>query len=368
MRSLSLFQILLATSCLVLAINADPQAICRGLVLQGGSDKGAYQAGALKGLLDSIGGDEIGYDVISGVTIGGINAAWMSQFPKGLEEPMVDELTDFWLTVKSSDMYKNWEAGPIQGLLFESSLYNTAPGNQYLKTHITQPPQRYVAIGTANANNGAFKVFHNFDQNFEVENFLNVVQAANGIAAVFPYVNIGDSTYFDGSVLKSMDISSVVDQCRALTGSNDASIVIDILMLSAHKSFSAADVSKYNSIQVLIRTLELMSYQDSMIGIIRAQQSYPNIKFRYVISPSKALPAGSLPFSYNHNDIQAMMAQGAQDAKDAVAKGPGASFYEHVEHAYKKTNRGMANVGPLMNKYFQQVNDILAQRKDQVNM
>jgi len=368
MRSLSLFQILLATSCLILAINADPQAICRGLILQGGSDKGAYQAGALKGLLDSIGGDEIGYDVISGVTIGGLNAAWMSQFPKGLEEPMVDELTDFWLTVKSSDMYKNWEAGPIQGLLFESSLFNTNPGSQYLKSHITQPPQRYVAIGTANANDGSFKVFHNFEQNFEVGNFLDVVQAANGIAAVFPYVNIGGNTYFDGSVLKSLDISSVVDQCRALTNGNDSAIVIDLLMLSAHKSFAEADVSKYNSIQVLIRTLELMSYQDSMIGFIRAQQSYPNINFRYVISPSKALPSGSLPFSYNHNDIQAMMAQGAQDAKDAVAKGAGVSFQEHVEFAYKKTSRGGPKTGPLLNKYFQQVNDILSKRREQIDM
>jgi len=364
MRFTTLFGLLLVSSFLLFS-RADPLPICRGLVLQGGSDKGAYQAGALQGLLQKLGAEEISYDVISGVTIGSINAAWMSQFGKGMEEPMVDELADFWLTVKASDMYKNWAGGPVQGLLFESSLYNADPGMQYLKNHITKPPQRYVAIGAANANKGTYKVFNNFEKSLEAQPFLEAVMASNGIVGVFPYKNIDGSTYFDGSVLKSMDVASVIHQCKKLTGGDESKIVIDMIML-AGKNLPTADVTKFNALQVLIRTLEMMSYHDSLIGFIRAQQSFPKINFRHVIVPSSPIPSGNLPMSFNHKDIVKMMQLGKDDAIKAVAKGAGVTFREAVDHALKVTKRGgfAAESERASNDFYEQLSKIQKENRN----
>ena len=46
-----------------------------GLVLEGGGAKGAYQAGAIKALLDN----DYKFDLITGTSIGAINGAFLVQ-------------------------------------------------------------------------------------------------------------------------------------------------------------------------------------------------------------------------------------------------------------------------------------------------
>ena len=56
---------------------------CRLLSLSGGGAKGAYAVGVLKGVLENLEGDEGEYDVLSGVSVGSINALGMSMFDYG---------------------------------------------------------------------------------------------------------------------------------------------------------------------------------------------------------------------------------------------------------------------------------------------
>lgn len=82
-----------ALTIILLAItflSSSMAAPCKALVLEAGGDKGAYQAGALKGLFEAAGGEAIDYDVISGVSVGAINAMGVSIFPSGEEEALTD--------------------------------------------------------------------------------------------------------------------------------------------------------------------------------------------------------------------------------------------------------------------------------------
>lgn len=54
---------------------------CRGVVFEGGGDKGAFEAGALVGLTKRL-GPEAAYDVVTGVSIGGMNSLSLAVFPK----------------------------------------------------------------------------------------------------------------------------------------------------------------------------------------------------------------------------------------------------------------------------------------------
>jgi NTE family protein len=56
------------------------------LVLEGGGDRGAYQAGAVRGLVENLPPKDVEYDVVSGVSIGAINAAGFSFFKPGKED------------------------------------------------------------------------------------------------------------------------------------------------------------------------------------------------------------------------------------------------------------------------------------------
>lgn len=57
-----------------------------------GGVKGAYEVGALKGLIDNLAAQDTAYDIVSGVSVGSINSAALSLFKKGEEKEAVDFL------------------------------------------------------------------------------------------------------------------------------------------------------------------------------------------------------------------------------------------------------------------------------------
>jgi predicted acylesterase/phospholipase RssA len=65
---------------------------CRVLALRGGGNKGAYEVGALKAFITVLDPKEIAYDVVEGVSIGGLNAAGLALYPKGQEKEAVEQL------------------------------------------------------------------------------------------------------------------------------------------------------------------------------------------------------------------------------------------------------------------------------------
>jgi len=71
--------------CILLVLTKVHAKKCTALVLEGGGDKGAYQAGAIRGLYEAA-GNESTYDVLSGVSIGAINAVAYSLIEAGHED------------------------------------------------------------------------------------------------------------------------------------------------------------------------------------------------------------------------------------------------------------------------------------------
>lgn len=76
---------ILIASILSLAFADEWFGKCKALVLEGGGDKGAYQAGVIREMYELL-GKEASYDVISGVSAGAINGIGYSMFDKGQEE------------------------------------------------------------------------------------------------------------------------------------------------------------------------------------------------------------------------------------------------------------------------------------------
>jgi predicted acylesterase/phospholipase RssA len=61
------------------------QEVCRALSLSGGGSKGAYEVGVLHQLARQLNGTDAQYDVISGISVGSLNAGALSLFKKGDE-------------------------------------------------------------------------------------------------------------------------------------------------------------------------------------------------------------------------------------------------------------------------------------------
>ena len=78
-----------------------------GLVLTGGGARGAYQAGALKAIIEISSGLGISspFPVLVGTSAGAINAAYLAAHAENLSDS-VKLLGEKWLNIRSSDVYK----------------------------------------------------------------------------------------------------------------------------------------------------------------------------------------------------------------------------------------------------------------------
>jgi len=70
------------------------------LVLSGGGSKGAFQAGAIKYLLEK----GVKFNVIAGTSVGGLNGLIVSQ---NEPEKVPEELDQWWGKIKNRDVYRS---------------------------------------------------------------------------------------------------------------------------------------------------------------------------------------------------------------------------------------------------------------------
>lgn len=55
-------------------------------MLKGGANRGSYEAGVIETLVNSLDPEDVKYDVISGISVGALNAAHVASFPRGQEK------------------------------------------------------------------------------------------------------------------------------------------------------------------------------------------------------------------------------------------------------------------------------------------
>lgn len=288
---------------------------CRVLALAGGGDKGAYQAGAIQGLISSLPAGEAEWDVITGVGIGAVNALPSARFPKGSEAAMAAYLNKFWSDFSSGDFYENWPGLVVQGLLSEAGLYNSAPMLKTLNTLTEAGSQfyRHLIVGATDLLSGDFIVVN------ETYSLTDVVMATYGTASMtgtLPPVTLDSYYLADGTLKFSVDILSGVNQCLD-DGFQKSDILVDVVLCTS-KHLSQINLAGYKPLQVLIRYLEISSYDDTMQVLENADIDYPGITIRSVVVPSTVLPDQEaslpLPYSFSSDSLTTMLQQGYADA------------------------------------------------------
>ena len=89
---------------------------CTALVLSGGGSNGAWESGVLWGLLHYGEPSDFMYDVVSGVSIGSINASGLAVFAKGQEREAVDYIYSTWQQIRTEDIYLAESLSVVTGL------------------------------------------------------------------------------------------------------------------------------------------------------------------------------------------------------------------------------------------------------------
>lgn len=76
-----------------------------GLVLPGGGARGAYQAGALKAIAEIVPGEANPFPVISGASVGAINAVALASGARSFKSAVL-RIADFWATLRTHKVYR----------------------------------------------------------------------------------------------------------------------------------------------------------------------------------------------------------------------------------------------------------------------
>ena len=287
---------------------------CNILALGGGSDKGAYQAGGIVGLIKYLPQGDAQWDVVTGTGIGAINGLIVSQTEIGSEAIAASTLTSFWTNFVTSQFYKSWIGGITVGYFYKTGLYDTAPMVKTISTHQSGPFKRFLGIGTTDLISGAYVFFNSTGQTSAAMG--TGILASVAEAGTFPLVPYKTFKLVSGAVKATVDLLQGILACESM-GYDESSIVIDVV-LAAGKSLAQTDPSTYRSLNVLMRHLEISSADNQDYVIESAEYAYPSVNIRSVVLNTAKLPDPFDPYNYTKAQLLEQLSIGEEDAKNAV--------------------------------------------------
>lgn len=289
----------------------------RGLVLSGGGAKGAWQVGALQRLVEG----DAAYGVVTGTSVGALNAAALAQYRVGEEARAVERLSALWRGIRGNhSIYKKWWWGLLGRLPVvlpswlggKTSMYSTTPLWKLIVKSLDPlavlASGRELRVGAVDLITG---VSHHWDQT-DVFEIRHAILASAAVPVAFPPIQIGYGLYTDDGVREVTPVEAAI-----LAGATD----IDVLMCSPENPESSRPRT---GIDVGIRSLEAAIFEIErwdlkvveLYNRLAKAGSAPGkseIKVR-VLRPKSSLGD---PLDFSPSSIRTNLKRGYADAVDA---------------------------------------------------
>ena len=276
------------------------QALC----LSGGGSKGAHSTGMLRYILGEL---KVNYDIYCGVSVGALNCAFLAQYPAGAEGEASAKLTELWNNISTKSVYKRWfPFGRLHGL-WKSSIYDSSPLSDLIRTHISldkiRASGKYVTAGTVSITSGKYTIF---DQHSDY--FIDAVVASASFPGFLTPINFLGQIWADGGIKENSSIMKAIE-----LGAHS----IDIVITSPATRINHF-ITKPNSGDVLRRCFDLATDK------ITANDIEKSDFYNKMISKDKSVHINILRPDYNLIEdvldfnpakIKEMMLLGYQDAK-----------------------------------------------------
>ena len=264
----------------------------KALVLSGGGVKGAYQLGVLQYLFEK---ENPAYDILCGVSVGAINAAFLSQFSKEDNEKAIDRLAKLWSEVDNKKIWKKSIFGKLVSL-WRSSVYDSKPLQQWISSTLdvekVRSSGKMLRVVAVSWDTGRVYVATEGDAFLQ-----RWVMASSSFPIMLSPIEINGENWTDGGVRQVTPLGEAI---RA--GATD----IDVIMCDNPKIIRPFDSKGRSAMPTLtIRALEIMVNQieDNDLKLCGLKNSlatlsdmYKEVKIR-VFMPEVDLVEDSLDFS-----------------------------------------------------------------------
>lgn len=281
----------------------------RALVLSGGGSKGAYQVGALEYIL---GEKRVSYDAFCGVSVGAINAAFLSMYTFGEELDAILHLSEMWSKLDNSKIYKRWFPFGRWHAIWKKSFFDSSPLHDLLKKGIDlqkiRASGKQVNVGTVSLSSGKYTIF---DQTSD--HFVDAVIASASFPGMLTPVSFLGQLWTDGGVKELSPIKKAVE-----LGAD----IIDVIICNP-QTRAKKFIAHPTTVDVLKRSLDLSTDKIMANDIekvemynLLAQNGLTEKKFVQlnIVRPDLNLIEDLLDF--RQEKIQEMMEKGYNDAKN----------------------------------------------------
>jgi predicted acylesterase/phospholipase RssA len=284
---------------------------CRILSFSSGTEKVAYQVGALKALVENLQPEDVQYNVIAGVSFGGLNAAVASVHGIGDEQEMVDELYSLWKNAKDIKAYQNWWFGPAQGAFYKGGLYDNTPWEKTLAKILDgRGAKKEILLGAVDVHTGLYQDLMDLATEEKLEKALFASTALN---VWFPPVEEFGKKWYDGSGVWSIEVLGPIRKCEEM-GFKREDIIVDVLMTNSDH-LPARNSTGDGAIPSALRYLEISEFYSGIDGIARAAAGFKEVNFRYCVNPgSEHLPTSWFPFAFKQKQVDQLLDRGYNDA------------------------------------------------------
>ncbi len=217
----------------------------KALVLSGGGSKGAYQAGALQHILGTL---RKQYDIICGVSVGAINAAYIAQFAAGEEALAAEEMKNLWLRIDTKDIYKRWFPFGRWHALWQPSFYNSQPMTDLITKNISHErilkSKKRVSVGAVSLSSGKYTIFGEGHPDF-----IKAVIASAAFPVMLSPIKIGNQLWSDGGSKEITPLRTAIDM-----GATE----IDVIITSPETRIKLF-FENPNTVEILKRSFDLSS-------------------------------------------------------------------------------------------------------------
>ena len=349
---MKIVQIILVALLLAFASAGDKK--CRALAMSGGGDKGSYEAAVYIELVNLLSEEDAGYDVVTGVSAGAMNACGLGLFAPNEGDEAALFVFGLWNSLKSKDVFKMWPGGIIDGLLFKEGILNNKPLIDFVtKQTVGRTVRRKVSLALADANSADYVVYDYNATDVMPEDYIESAIGSSAIPFAFPHVHRGNRTLIDGGSIWNLDIASAVRRCREVVD-NDEDIIIDTISCSNHEIEKIDNIHKFSTFQHFMRGRELKAFYDDLDEIEKAKILFPDVTFRYSIAPSEVLSGSPIPLDFSKSHLDKCFAVGKKDAQTAVALGEGGYLKLLLEVRDRRRNGDKVSLNDLLDQTLKQ--------------
>jgi NTE family protein len=264
----------------------------RALVLSGGSERGAFEVGAVDYLVNQA---EFDFDFFFGTSIGALNVSILGQARDHAELKLqTQRLKKLWLAIKGSQsIYRKNPLG-ILNLLFSRALYEPVGLRRLIKQNIDLDrlfdPATVVKVTTVALETG--ELFYADTRSPEIrKDFINYILASASIPFYFPPAQIGGKHWYDGGLRDITPLGAVFDE------NPDEIIVVTTYPISPDLEPVLPQISYGNPLknlsQMIAITMNAIAAKDIQLAnaINQDNRSFPGrrqIPLR-IIAPEKPL-------------------------------------------------------------------------------